>query len=273
MSAKSNQQGGTLADQLSSFEDRLDGRVDDVQMLADIQDGIGQMLGANGDNEAQVRRVLQEQYEKGDLRKETFQLVKSMLDGYVSERVPTAGKANAATSEVTHVETIAEASDALGSGDGGLNSTLVLPTLDNQQPESADERVQVGSILRDRFMLQERITGGSMGVVYKALDRRLDEAGATKSWVAIKVLSPYLAENGQALRALQQEAAKGRCLTHPNIVRVIDLDRDDDLFFIVMEWLEGKTLADILDAPDTGKLETKRAFEIIQQIAVWCRMK
>ena len=97
--------------------------------------------------------------------------------------------------------------------------------------------------------------------------QRLRESlGATKSWVAIKVLSPYLAENGQALRALQQEAAKGRCLTHPNIVRVIDLDRDDDLFFIVMEWLEGKTLADILDAPDTGKLETKRAFEIIQQI-------
>jgi len=266
MSAKSNQQGGTLADQLSSFEDRLDGRVDDVQMLADIQDGIGQMLGANGGNEAQVRRVLQEQYEKGDLRKETFQLVKSMLDGYVSERVPTAGKAVAATSEVTHVETIADASDALDPGDGGLNSTLVLPTLDNQPPESADDRVQVGSILRDRFMLQERVTGGSMGVVYKALDRRLDEAGATQSWVAIKVLSPYLAENGQALRALQQEAAKGRCLTHPNIVRVIDLDRDDDLFFIVMEWLEGKTLADILDAPETGKLETKRAFEIIQQI-------
>jgi serine/threonine protein kinase len=266
MSAKSNQKGGTLADQLSSFESRLDGRIDDVQMLADIQDGIGQMLGPNGGNEGQVRRVLQQQYEKGELRKETFQLVKSMLDGYVSERVPTTGNNKPALSEVTHVETIAEASSALDSGDAAMSSTLVLPTLNIQQPESADERVQVGSILRDRFMLQERMSGGSMGVVYKALDRRLDEAGATKSWVAIKVLSPYLAEDGQALRALQQEAAKGRCLTHPNIVRIIDLDRDDDLFFIVMEWLEGKTLADILDAPETGKLKTDRAFEIFQQI-------
>lgn len=266
MSAESNQKGDTLADQLSSFENRLDGRIDDVQMLADIQDGIGQMLDSNGGNEGLVRRVLQEQYEKGELRKETFQLVKSMLDGYVSERVPTTGNAKPATSEVTHVETIAEASSALDASDAALNATLVLPTLDNQQPSSADERVQVGSILRDRFMLQERMSGGSMGVVYKALDRRLDEAGATKSWVAIKVLSPYLAEDGQALRALQQEAAKGRCLIHPNIVRIIDLDRDDDLFFIVMEWLDGKTLADILDAPETGKLETNRAFQIIQQI-------
>jgi len=266
MSAKSNQEGDSLADQLSSFETRLDGRVDDVQMLADIQDGIGQMLSANGGNEAKVRRVLQEQYEKGDLRKETFQLVKSMLDGYVSERVPTSGKASSAPNEVLHEETIIEAVEALGAGDGPLGSTLVLPTLDSQQSVTAGERVQVGSVLNDRYMLQERVTGGSMGVVYKALDRQLDEAGATKSWVAIKVLSPHLAEDGQALRALQQEAAKGRCLTHPNIVRIIDLDRDDDLFFIVMEWLEGSTLADILDAPDTGKLEQGRAFAIIQQI-------
>ncbi len=266
MSAESKQKSDTLADQLSSFESRLDGRIDDVQMLADIQDGIGQMLGSNGGNEGQVRRVLQEQYEKGELRKETFQLVKSMLDGYVSERVPTTGNTKLAVGEVTHVETIAEASSALDSGDAALSSTLVLPTLASQQPGSADERVQVGSILCDRFMLQERMSGGSMGVVYKALDRRLDEAGATKSWVAIKVLSPYLAEDGQALRALQQEAAKGRCLIHPNIVRIIDLDRDDDLFFIVMDWLEGKTLADILDAPETAKPSTDRAFKIIQQI-------
>jgi len=44
-----------------------------------------------------------------------------------------------------------------------------------------------------------------MGVVYKAMDRRLAEAGSKDHWVAIKVLSPQLAENGQALRALQQE--------------------------------------------------------------------
>ncbi|MDX1498977.1 MAG: protein kinase, partial [Woeseiaceae bacterium] len=148
-----------------------------------------------------------------------------------------------------------------------FTSTVVLPT-DTAvlAEESADERVQVGSLLRDRFLLQERITGGGMGVVYKAMDRRLAEAGDENPWVAIKVLSPQLAANGHALRALQQEAAKGRCLIHPNIVRFIDFDRDEDLHFIVMEWLEGRTLADILDSADSGSIDRDRAFRIFRQV-------
>jgi len=147
-----------------------------------------------------------------------------------------------------------------------MGSTMVIPTGDTIKPDSADGRVQVGSVLRDRFMLQERLTGGSMGVVYKAMDRRLAEAGTDSAWVAVKILSPKLSQNGQALRALQQEAAKGRCLVHPNIVRFIDLDRDDDLYFLVMEWLEGRSLADILDSPDSRSIDTERAFNIVRQI-------
>jgi hypothetical protein len=105
-----------------------------------------------------------------------------------------------------------------------------------------------------------------MGVVYKALDRRLAEAGSEQPWVAIKVLSPQLARNGSALRALQQEAAKSRCLTHPNIVRFIDFDRDDDLYYIVMEWLDGRTLADILDSPDSRKVDFETSFRIVRQV-------
>ncbi|MEL7186206.1 MAG: protein kinase, partial [Pseudomonadota bacterium] len=84
--------------------------------------------------------------------------------------------------------------------------------------------------------------------------------------VAIKVLSPQLAKKGEALRALQQEAAKGRCLVHPNIVRFIDLDREDDLYFIVMEWLEGRTLADILDSDDRTSIDNDAAFRIVRQV-------
>ena len=274
MNAESKNIRESLVDQLSSFEARLDDKIDDVRLLADIQDGIDQLLGTSGANEAEIRRVLQERYESGDLRKETFQLVKSMLDRYVTEQQPTSGtasssgniEASAPAVDPSHTQTIADAVTELDSGGDALSSTVVMPVTATTAPATADDRVQVGSVLRDRFMLQDRVTGGSMGVVYKALDRRLAEAGATDAQVAIKVLSPYLAENGQALRALQQEAAKGRCLAHPNIVRFIDLDRDEDLYFIVMEWLEGRTLADILDSPDSGGLDKKRAFQIVEQI-------
>lgn len=150
-------------------------------------------------------------------------------------------------------------------GEDAFGSTTVIPN-DAPPIATAESRVQVGSLLRDRFLLKERITGGSMGVVYKALDRRLAEAEAEDPWVAVKVLSPQLAENGQALRALQQEAAKGRCLIHQNIVRFIDLDRDDDLYYLVMEWLEGRTLANILDSTDAKSIDRDAAFRIVEQV-------
>ncbi|MGI9221212.1 MAG: protein kinase domain-containing protein [Woeseiaceae bacterium] len=276
MNAESNKIRQSLVDQLSSFEERLDDKLDDVRLLADIQDGIGNLIGASGGNEAEIRRVLQERYESGNLRKETFQLVKSMLDRFVSEQVPTAGAVTPKAPERpeppiapayadSHVQTIAEAASELSNTE--LTRMAKSGSTDIPAAEAADKRVQVGTVLRDRFMLQTRIAGGSMGVVYKALDRRLAEADSNAPFVAVKVLSPHLASNAHALRALQQEAAKGRCLTHQNIVRFIDLDRDEDLYFIVMEWLEGRTLADILDAPETGKVETQRAFQIVAQLA------
>jgi len=279
MNAESDNIRQTLVDQLSSFEDRLDNKIDDVDMLSEIQEGIGRLLDNNGGSEAEIRRVLQDRYEAGELRKETFQLVKSMLDRYVTEEAPTSPgttktmprieprispQATQVLPETTQV--LPETTQVLPKADDPMSSTMVIPTEDTIKPDSADGRIQVGSVLRDRFMLQERLTGGSMGVVYKAMDRRLAEAGTDVASVAVKILSPKLSQNGQALRALQQEAAKGRCLVHPNIVRFIDLDRDEDLYFIVMEWLEGRTLADILDSPDSKSIDTERAFKIVRQI-------
>ena len=267
MSAESDKIRDTFGDQLASFDDRLEASADNVEMLADIQQGIGSLLSSNGGNEAQIRRILQERFEAGSLRKETFQLVKSMLDRFVTEDISKSPSTAAEDSIPSQTSpSILDEVDPL-KGDDAFGTTTVIP---NDVPSgvsvTADSRVQVGSLLRDRFLLQEKVSGGSMGVVYKSLDRRLAEAESDEPWVAIKVLSPQLAKNGQALRALQQEATKGRCLVHPNIVRFIDLDRDDDLYFLVMEWLEGRTLASILDSVDARSIDHDAAFRIVGQI-------
>ena len=319
MSADSEKVRDSLADQLANFDDKLNATVDDVALLAELQDGIGQLLAASGDSEGEIRQTLQEQYESGVLRKETFQLVKSMLDAFVSETIPTepvpGGRANTSTAP-SEVESATANNDFAATQriskepvvpleatsiplttdfdpltpndersqipapdirrdanlvaddiaeDDQFGSTTVIP-VDTLQETMTELEVQVGSVLRDRFLLQERVAGGSMGVVYKALDRRLAEAGAEDQWVAVKVLSPKLAQSADALRALQQEAAKGRCLIHPNIVRFIDLDRDENLYFIVMEWLEGRTLADILDSEEQDAIDRETAFRIVRQI-------
>ena len=267
MSAESDKIRDAFGDQLASFDDRLEASADNVDMLADIQQVIGSLLSSNGGNEGEIRRILQERYEAGSLRQETFQLVKSMLDRFASEDISTSPSTAEEDSIRTQTSTsVLDDVDPL-TGDDAFGTTTVIP---NDVPSgvsvTADSRVQVGSLLRDRFLLQEKVSGGSMGVVYKSLDRRLSEAEADEPWVAIKVLSPQLAENGQALRALQQEATKGRCLVHPNIVRFIDLDRDDDLYFLVMEWLEGRTLASILDSVDARSIDHDAAFRIVGQI-------
>ncbi|NQV87381.1 MAG: protein kinase [Woeseiaceae bacterium] len=269
MSADTKNVRDNFVDQLDSFDDQLHSTADDLDLLANVQSGIRGLLADTGSSEAQIRKVLQERYDAGALRKETFQLVKSMLDRFVMENIPT----SAARERIPSVGTLVQPKPTLKpvpidispEGADPFGATTVIPS--GFAPGKAGEsRVQVGSLLRDRYLLQEKISGGSMGVVYKAMDRRLAEAGSEDHWVAIKVLSPQLAENGQALRALQQEAAKGRCLVHPNIVRFVDLDRDDDLYFLVMEWLEGRTLADILDSKDASTIDTKAAFRITRQI-------
>jgi len=274
MSAESDKIRDTFANQLASFEDRLEAKADDVEMLADIQDGIAGLLASDGNSEAEIRRILQERYDAGDLRNETFQLVKSMLDRFVTEQIPTSPVAGPtgmtrpadAPTEMKSPSILDEFEPPEESpGDDQFGSTTVIPK-DSLPDATPEANVQVGSLLRDRFLLQERVSGGSMGVVFKALDRRLAEAESDEPWVAIKVLSPILAKNAQALRALQQEASKGRCLAHPNIVRFVDLDRDDELYFLIMEWLEGRTLADILDSTDAGSIDHDAAFRIVRQI-------
>ena len=268
MTADSNKIRDTFADQLASFDDRLEATTNDVDMLADIQDGIGSLLASNSGSEAEIRRVLQERYETGELRKETFQLVKSMLDRYVTEKVPTSPTPATIIPEPkieVPVAPVSSNAPVADEGDDAFGATTVIPA-DLLPFNTSDAPVQVGSVLRDRFLLQEKVSGGSMGVVYKALDRRLAEAGTEQANVAVKVLSPQLAEDGHALRALQQEAAKTRCLVHPHIVRFFDLDRDDDLYFLILEWLEGRTLADILDSGDARSIDLEAAFRIVRQV-------
>jgi len=265
MTAESEKIRQTLSAQLSNLDDNLGASSGDVAMLADIQRGIGRLLSDNDNFEGEIRRVLQDRFDTGGLRKETYQLVKSMLDRYVSENVPTSPTSNGDEQVALSATRKPELGEPVEKEPDEYSSTDVIPN-EALRPPTADDRVQVGSVLRDRFLLQERVSGGSMGVVYKALDRRLAEAGSKEPWVAIKILAPELSQSAPALRALQQEATKGRCLTHPGIVRFIDLDRDDDLYFIIMEWLEGRTLADILDSPDGKNISDERALDICRQV-------
>ena len=116
----------------------------------------------------------------------------------------------------------------------------------------------IGTILDDKYRLEERLGGGGMGNVYKARHLTLDRA------VAVKIMHPRLVEDESARIRFEREAkALGR-LQHLNAVSVTDFGKTPDgLVYIVMELLQGRTLRDILarEAP----LEVARAVSLMLQ--------
>lgn len=105
------------------------------------------------------------------------------------------------------------------------------------------KRVGVGTILRDRFILDREVGRGGMGVVYAAVDRRRLEAASGNPYVAVKLLNDEFRNNSDALKVLEQEARKSQSLAHPNIATVYDFDRDRSEIYMVMELLTGKPLS------------------------------
>ncbi len=104
----------------------------------------------------------------------------------------------------------------------------------------ADEAI--GKIIKNRFVLTERLGEGGMGSVYKARDILQEQAQEKNPWVAIKLLDMVELNNQDALMWLQRETSKARSLAHPNVIRVYDIDRDDDQVYMTMEFLEGISL-------------------------------
>ena len=116
----------------------------------------------------------------------------------------------------------------------------------------ARSATQAPRVLKQRFVLDEKLGSGGMGTVFRAKDLRKVEAQDRNPYVAVKVLNNDFREHPEAFIALQREAAKSQGLSHRNIVSIYDFDKDGDVPFIIMELLEGQELADLLRAYPTG---------------------
>lgn len=124
----------------------------------------------------------------------------------------------------------------------------------------------VGDILQGRFSLVALIGEGGMSRVFKAIDLRRVEAGASDPYVAVKVLTEPLDEYFGSIVALQREAHKLQSLTHPNIVRVMDCDRDGHAVFMTMEYLAGESLQKKLRAPAPAGFTSSAALALIAAV-------
>lgn len=119
--------------------------------------------------------------------------------------------------------------------------------------------IMKGQKINDRYQIIKSIGEGGMANVYLAYDTILDRD------VAVKVLRGDLADDEKFVRRFQREALNASSLSHPNIVEVYDVGDDNGQYFIVMEYIEGKNLKDLLKK--RGKLTVPEVVDIMTQIA------
>ncbi|XZJ58838.1 Stk1 family PASTA domain-containing Ser/Thr kinase [Clostridium perfringens] len=117
----------------------------------------------------------------------------------------------------------------------------------------------IGKILGNRYELLQCVGEGGMSFVYKARCRKLNR------FVAVKILKDEFKNNEEIVRRFKKEATAIANLSNPNVVNVLDVGTQDDINYIVMEYVEGKTLKDIIK--EKGALPYEVAISIGIKVA------
>lgn len=117
----------------------------------------------------------------------------------------------------------------------------------------------IGRVLGNRYEIIEKIGGGGMSYVYKARCKVLNR------FVAIKILRDELTSDPDFVNKFKQESLSAASLAHPNIVNIYDTGIEDDIYYIVMEYVKGETLKKYINRK--GRLSEQEAIKISRQVA------
>ncbi|TFB52024.1 Stk1 family PASTA domain-containing Ser/Thr kinase [Cryobacterium tagatosivorans] len=116
----------------------------------------------------------------------------------------------------------------------------------------------IGRLIDGRYQVRSRIARGGMATVYLATDLRLERR------VAIKIMHGHLADDNSFKARFVQEARSAARLAHPNVVNVYDQGQDADMAYLVMEYLPGITLRDLIK--DYGRLTPEQTMDILEAV-------
>jgi serine/threonine protein kinase len=139
------------------------------------------------------------------------------------------------------------------------------PTEHFPDRDTADS-IPIGRILRERYVIQERLGSGGGGTVFKALDLYRSSLPDAQQHVALKVLHTGRDCSEENIKKLQRELHGVQLLSHRNIVNVFELDRDADVVFFTMEFLDGELLIDLMKRLRPAAMQRFQAWQIIRQL-------
>ncbi|RWX57224.1 serine/threonine-protein kinase [Photobacterium chitinilyticum] len=136
----------------------------------------------------------------------------------------------------------------------------------SQSPAISNNISLKGNIIKGRYRIEALIGHGGMCDVYQATDLLLEASGSSAPYVALKILQrEYLNQPGAA-KILIREAQKTQQLSHPNIIRVYDFGGEKQAHYLVMEWLDGETLEEVIRRSRPNGLNYKSAAKVLNQV-------
>ena len=249
------------APQLDSvWQRRLDALIRGECSEDDFMEELSNSRLTGADSAWSVVALLDQRYRLGQMPLELFRSIESKIArrelgaldyGTTIELLPAAASLAPADSSPVDTIEIDIDRDAGGASDAA-------------PPPSAAE---FDRVLRDRYVLECRLGSGGMGTVFRAVDRYRSDLSPADRLVAIKFLHEKADGRLEALPNLRREFYCAQALSHPNIVKVYELDRDGEVEFFTMEFLEGELLSRAIEKLDPLSMSRLRAWAIIREVA------
>jgi serine/threonine protein kinase len=120
----------------------------------------------------------------------------------------------------------------------------------------------IGKKLSNRYVIEEMLGQGGMSAVYKATDPNL------KRVVAVKIIHPHLSNDADFVKRFEEEATAVAQLRNPGIIQVFDFNKDDDVYYMVLEFVPGETIEEHLKrlTKDGRRLSITSAIEYVAEV-------
>jgi serine/threonine protein kinase len=215
---------------------------------------------SDADGNWEVLSQLDQYYRRGRIKAEVFQTVKKALaeSALGGRNIPVAREI-LGKHEIPMVPEIPVARDV-------AIPSNAHPHREETQSVDAAAELKPGSVLRRRYRIENILGQGEMGMVFQAIDEYRLEIPPAGRKLAVKVLHAAVTKSAELLTQLRKEFQQLQLLSHPNIVRVHEFDRDGPIVFFTMELLNGPLLSRVLQARKLIPLERAQALAVVRDV-------
>lgn len=139
--------------------------------------------------------------------------------------------------------------------------------VNNRETNSPSEStILLGITIKNRYIIESELGHGGLCDVYLAKDKLLESSGSDSPYVALKILQEEFAAQPETARMLIREAQQTQRLSHPNIVRVFDYGVEKEVYYLVMEYIDGETLENLIQRSRPRGLNYSAAMSILNQV-------